>query len=136
MTILTPFDMAIVRKAAFNHFRSGIPKETLESPRTEREPNSPEHHSTTFSASPGASGLDDTAITSPSTTISSFAKPKALAFSYTSCMISILPSALSGTPLSSKGRRINMAPYLAATGRNLSIFFFSPEMELSSALPG
>ena len=40
--------------------------------------------------------------------------------------------AVCGNSPSVRGRRINMAPYLAARGKSLVIFSFSPEMELIS----
>ena len=75
-------------------------------------------------------------MTSPSTMKSCFVRPWRRAARATSRMMPILPSAVSGISPSVSGSRMNMAPYLAASGSSFRIFSLSPDMELMSARPG
>jgi len=136
MASVNPAACAMAANAAFSQGRPGRPNETFDRPRIVRQPNRPEHHRTVSSVSCAARGLAATVMTRPSTTISSFRKPYFFASRKTPRMMFLRRSAVSGTSPPARGSRMNMAPYRAAIGSNLSMRSRSPEMEFTRARPG
>src|SRR5512136_403494 len=118
----------MARNAAFIHFLAGIPKDTLERPRTVLHLKLSLHQARVESVSFTAPGFEATVITRPSVTTSSLENPKRLEAWNTSFIILFLLAAVSGISLSATGKRINMAPYFDTVGRRFFNFLRSPEI--------
>ena len=131
-----PAWIAKARNAAFTNCLSGRPNDILDSPHIVAVPSSSRQYRIVSMACSAACGLAPTVLTRPSTNISFRPSPCACASAIIVRIISFFSSRSFGSPLSERGRRINIAPYFLAAGNSRSIFPRSSDTELISARPG
>ena len=127
--------MARVKNAAFMLSRFGRPKEIFETPKTVFTPRVLRTYDRACNVLFAFSAPVLTVIASVSIMRSFLSIPYSFAVFIIFSAILILPSALSGIPLSSSVRQTTTPPYFLASGKIFSMLSFLPFTEFISGLP-